>query len=166
LAVLSLSSELTAVVYATVASNKLTEIVAAPAASAFALIQRDYELSWIATNVHFLFGLFGFVSMIGLRALTIFPCKLNRAAAGFAFSALFGMCSVVNLGVSAGDGTGRVHGSSIVTLIFRYCVLLAKQLKKTGGIMAMAAIALGLVSTALAIKAVITCDGEEDDSSK
>ena len=166
LAVLSLANELTAIVYATVASNKLTEIAAAPASSVFALIQRDYELSWIATNVHFLFGLFGFLSMIGLRAFTNFPCSLNRAAAGIVFSALLGMCSVVNRGVSAGDGTGHVYGSSIVTLVFRYFLLLAKQVRKQGGIMAMAAIALGLVSTAMAVRAVIVCDsaGEEESA--
>lgn len=163
LAVLSLANELTAIVYATIASNKLTEIAAAPAASVFALIKRDYELSWIATNVHFLFGLFGFLSMIGLRALACFPSKLNRAAAGIAFSALFGLCSVVNRGVAAGDGTGQIHGSSIMTLVLRYYVLLAQQIRKSGGIMAIAAIALGLVSTAMAIKAVVTCCGDDDE---
>jgi hypothetical protein len=158
LSVVSLSSELMAIVYATVAANKLTETTVVPAASAFALIQRDYELSWIATNVHFLFGLFGFLSMIGLRAYTIFPKKLNHAAAGIVGASLLGMCSVVNRGVSAGDASGSSYGNSILSLVTRYGILLTKQLKNTGGIMSMTGIALGIVSTALAVRAIFSAE--------
>ena len=80
--------ELLAIMYATVATNKLTEVASAPAASVFALIKRDYELPWVATNVHFMLGLFGFCSMVMLRALCIFPGTRNSSAAGLAFSAL------------------------------------------------------------------------------
>ena len=160
LAIASLCNQITAIVYATVASNKLTEITSAPATSVFALIQRDYELSWIATNVHFLFGLFGFLSMVGVRASVCFPSHLQKPAAGIALASLLGMCSVVNRGVQTGDGRGLVHGSSIVTLVWRYTVLLAKQVQTSGGIMAMAAIALGLVSTVLAVRAVMDTDDD------
>lgn len=158
LAVLSLSNELLAIVYATVAANKLTETVAVPAASVFDLIQRDYELPWIATNVHFMFGLLGYLSMICLRAYTIFPKRLNTAAAGIAGASLLGMCSVVNRGVSSGDAHGKAFGSSILSLVTRYIILLAKQLKHTGGIMTIAGITLGLVSTALAVQAIFSAE--------
>jgi hypothetical protein len=147
-----------AIVYATVAANKLTETTVAPAASVFALIQRDYELPWIAANVHLMFGLFGFLSMIGLRAYAIYPKKLNHAAAGFAGASLLGMCSVVNRGVSAGDASGRSFGSSIFSLVTRYGILLAQQLKNTGGIMFMTGIALGIISTALAVRAIFSAE--------
>ena len=158
LAVLSLSNELMAIVYATVAANKLTETVIVPAASVFDLIQRDYELPWIATNVHFMFGLLGYLSMICLRAYAIFPKKLGTAAAGIAGASLFGMCSVVNRGVSSGDAHGKAFGRSVVSLLTRYVILLFKQLKSTGGIMSMAGIALGLVSMALAVQAMFSAE--------
>jgi len=166
LAVFSLCNEASAIVYATVASNKLTEIASAPAASVFDLIKRDYELSWIATNVHFLFGLFGFLSMIGVRALMCFPAQLNKATAGIAVSALLGMCSVVNRGVVAGDGSGHMYGNSILTLVTRYIVLLVNQVQKSGGILAMASISLGVVSLALALHAVIACESDEESDKK
>lgn len=166
LAVISLCNEAAAIVYATIASNKLTEIVSAPADSVFALIQRDYQLSWIATNVHFLFGLFGFLGMIGVRAFMCFPSRLNTAAAGIAVSALLAMCSVVNRGVSAGDGEGHGYASSILTLVTRYITLLVKQVHENGGVLAMASMALGVVSMILALKAVIDCDDRDDDESK
>lgn len=101
--------------------------------------------------------------MIGLRAFTIFPCTLNRAAAGIAFSAVLATFSVVNRGVSAGDGAGHVHGSSILTLMGRYSILLAKQLKQSGGVMSISATVLGLVSLVMSIKAVVTCPDDNDE---
>lgn len=166
IAILSLCNVAAAVIYATVASNKLTEIVPAPAPSVFALIQRDYALPWIATNVHFLCGLFGFMGLIGLRAVAVFPSHLNKASAGIALSALLGMFSIVNRGVSAGDGEGHVFGSSIWTLATRYVVLLAKRTKASKGIMATTSIVLGIASVAFAIHEVIVNDENEDPKAK
>jgi hypothetical protein len=47
---ISLLSELNAIVQASVAVNKLTETLPAPAASVLALLQRDYQLAWLGTN--------------------------------------------------------------------------------------------------------------------
>lgn len=160
ISVLSLSSELLCITYATVASNKLVETAALPAKSVFELISRDYELSWIGTNVHFVAGLFGFLSLICLRAYMLFPPRLNVAAAGAAFSSLLGMCSVVNNGVSRGDGRGHVFGSSIVALNLRYGVLLVKTLREKGGILASLSIGLGLVSAVLGVRALLTPEKE------
>lgn len=156
LSVLSLTSELVAITYGTIASNKLAETIVAPASSAFDLIQRDYELPWIGANVHFMVGLFGFVAMICLRAYTIFPPNLNRAAAGLAAAMLFGMFSIVNQGVSAGDMKGKAFGNSLMSLAGRYSILLIQQLKRNGGIMAMASGVLGLVSTIAAVHALLS----------
>ena len=143
ISVLSLASELMCIVYATVASNKLVETAVAPAKSVFELIQRDYELSWIATNVHFMLGLMGFLTMVGLRAYMLFPAKLNTAASGMAVASLLAMISVVNKGVSRGDGKGHALASSLVSLNLRYGVLLMKQIKQSGGVLAVVAIVMG-----------------------
>lgn len=122
----SLVNELIAIMYATVATNKLTEVAVEPAKSVFALIKRDYELAWMGTNVHFMLGLLGFCSMIMLRALTIYPKSLNTSSAGLALSALIGMISIVNVGVSEGDGQGHTLGGNFFSLLCRYICLLVK----------------------------------------
>jgi len=152
LTVASLSNELFAIMQATVASNKLMEVAAAPATSAFALIKRDYELQWVATNVHFMLGLLGFVGMVIIRALTTFPASLNRTAAGFAGSALLAMCSVINAGVSEGDGRGHALGGNLLSLVARYFILLTNHVRAKKGIVATASIVLALVSLAGAVQ--------------
>ena len=134
--------------FATVATNKLTEIASAPAESVFALIKRDYELQWIGTNVHFMLGLLGFGSMIMIRALTIFPVPLNTASAGLGLSGLLAMLSIVNEGVSKGDGRGHQLGGNVVSLLCRYVGLVVKATysKRTvlGGISFVLAIYSGI----------------------
>jgi hypothetical protein len=51
------TSELLAVIWATVAVNQLTETVIEPSANVWELLRRPwYDLAWAATNSHFLFG--------------------------------------------------------------------------------------------------------------
>lgn len=150
LSIASLSNELLAITYATVASNKLTEVAAAPAASVFALIKRDYELQWVGCNVHFLGGLLGFVGMVLIRAYALFPAALNRSAAGIGGAALLAMVSVVNAGVAQGDGRGGAFGGNVVSLGMRYLWLLVRNVWQTKGVVALAALLLGVVSLASA----------------
>lgn len=165
ISVLSLSSELLCVIYATVASNKLVETTALPAKSVFELIRRDYELSWIGANVHFVAGLFGFLSLVGIRAYTLFPPRLNVAAAGAALSSLLGAWSVANRGIARGDGRGHVFGTSVIVLNLRYAKLLIKQLGETAGIISFLAIGVGLVSAVLGIRALLTPENEKESES-
>ena len=146
LSVASLANELLAIMYATVARSKLTETVVAPASSVFALIIRDFELPWVGANVHFIFGLLGFVGMIMIRAYTLFPPALNKAAAGLGASALLAMLSVVNTGVAEGVGRRHALGGNLLSLNIRYIVLIVKHLLYDGGIVAYVSLALALVS--------------------
>ena len=66
-ALCSMYNELLAIVYATIACNKLAEVDNGLTRSCTHLIGRDYELEWIGTNLHFLGGLAGFGAMVGLR---------------------------------------------------------------------------------------------------
>ena len=155
LSIVSLANELIAIMYATVASNKLIETTVAPAASVFALLQRDCELSWIATNVHFMAGLFGFLGMVCLRAYALLPPNINKAGAGIATAFLLGMCSVVNRGIQQGNRAGRVFGTSILGLAYKYAELLLRQVYEQPGPMVIAAIALAIGSTFLAVKSIL-----------
>ena len=158
ISVLSLANELMAIIYATVAANKLTETVVAPTASVFALLQRDYELPWVATNVHFIYGLLGFITMIAIRAYTLSPTIIGRACAGIAASFLLGMFSIVNRGIAEGNRDGRIFGTSILTLTLRYMTLLFRQIRTSGGSMAVVAMILGFSSFAMALTAIVEAD--------
>lgn len=130
IAVGSLVHELLAIMYATVATNKLVEVVAPPTRSVFELIQRDYEMEWLAVNVNFMMGLLGFCSLITLRALCLYPGPINVSSAGLALSGLVGMVSIVNAGVATGDGQGHNLGCNIVSLGARYLTLLSRNILK------------------------------------
>mmetsp|Transcript_29565 Transcript_29565/g.95466 ORF Transcript_29565/g.95466 Transcript_29565/m.95466 type:complete len:276 (-) Transcript_29565:719-1546(-) len=148
IATASLCSELLAVTWATVAVNKLVEMPVSPAVSAWALIQRDFELQWMAVNAHFVLGMLGFMSMVAARAyLTAIGTPYALAASGFALSGLLLMLSVVNRGVASGGGNGMRFGSSVLALVFRYAVLLLKQAMFQFGLLEMLAIGLSVAST-------------------
>ena len=158
LSVASLANELMAIMYATVASNKLTEAAVRPATSVFALIKRDYELPWIGTNLHFMLGMMGFVGMIMLRALCLFPVSFNSATAGLAFSALLGMMSIVNVGISEGDGRGKKLGGNLVTLGFRYVSLLVKEIHAKKTVMGALSLTLFTIYAVLTVKSLVKAE--------
>lgn len=156
LAVTSLTNELLAIMYATVARNRLTETAGAPATSVFTLISRDLELSWIGTNVHFISGLLGFVGMILIRAHELFPPDLNLEAAGMGAAALLAMVSVGNVGVAEAVGRKHAWNGNLLSLYVRYVVLIAKHLFYNGGVVALAAFALALVSSVSAMLTLLS----------
>ena len=161
LAVVSLLNELVAIMYATVATNKLTEVATAPAVSVFALIKRDYELQWIATNVHFLLGLLGFCSMIMLRALCIYPNFINTSSAGLALSALVGMVSILNVGIAEGDGQGHRLGGNAFWLVARYSTLLVKSFVEKRTVMGMMSFAMFLFFGAKTVRQLLNPESQE-----
>ena len=72
LAVLSLLSELLAVMYSSIAINKLVEVPSPPTAGVSDLISQKYELAWLGTNFHFLLGMMGFGLLVGNRVYIAF----------------------------------------------------------------------------------------------
>ena len=65
LAICAIGSELLAIVTATVAINKLSEVSSAPTPSVVKLLlSPDYEFSWVSVNVQFFSGLFGLAAMV------------------------------------------------------------------------------------------------------
>ena len=162
LTVVALANELLGIMYATVSSNMLLRIQSAPAVSVFALIKRDYELPWIATNVHFMFGLICFVGMVTTRALALFSPSLNVAAAGFGASAMIAMMSIANYGVRIGDGKGNALGENLIGLTVRYLTLLWPSiLGPTKRLSAGTSFALALASSVLAVYNVLKQEEED-----
>jgi len=160
--VASLTNVLLSVMYSTVASNQLTETVVAPAASVWALIQRDFNLAWLGTNAHFVAGIFGFMWMVGTRAylsVTVSgqPCMVAASAVGMAVAGLLLMVSVVNRGVAAGGGGEMTYGNNFLALISKYIALLLKQATsfKTFGPLQLAAVVIASVSTVVGVTAAI-----------
>ena len=160
LAVVSLCSELIAVMWATIAVNQLTETVVAPAESVWHLLQRDFNLEWLAVNSHFIVGMLGFMSMIGIRVY------LSAIASGFqttgamsvlsmVTAGLLLMVSIVNRGVAAG---GRQHnvGGNFISLITGYVYLLFKRALSpvSYGPIELASIGFSIVSLAFGVKSM------------
>lgn len=147
----SFCSQLLSIMWATVAVNQLTETVVLPTNSVFELLQRDYELPWVATNAHFLFGMFGFMSLIGFRSyLAAASSPFGLAAAGWAASGLALMAAIVNRGVAANPSSR----GSMLALFTRYFVLICKSavgrgVDGTAGPLELIALALACGSTVL-----------------
>lgn len=159
---LSFCSELLAVMWATVAVNKLTETVVAPAESVWHLLLRDFDLAWAAVNSHFVVGMLGFMSMVGIRALFMVNkaeydlstkhekfSSFGKACSGIVVSSLMLMVSIVNRGVQSGGGSGTGYGLNITSLISRYASLLWKQAIKTDSIGILEFSAIAIMSTSI-----------------
>ena len=92
-------------------------------------MNRDYSLEWAATNAHFVAGMWGFAMLIGIRSyFGVGGGLLGRSLAGSTLSALMLMIAVVNRGVAAGGGDGKLRfGASVVSLWSQYIRLLWKR---------------------------------------
>jgi hypothetical protein len=167
-ALLSLLSNLIAVMWATEAVNQLTELFVAPAESAWHLIQRDYEIQWVATNAHFVFGMFGFAFCIGLRCyLHAGPYHpvLGRSLASLAVSGLLLMMSIVNRGVAVENGNFKGGATNVWSLLVKYIQLLINRElnSKTMGFLEISAVGLLVYGLILASQEIF---GRGSDTGK
>ena len=135
--VTSLLSEVLAVIYSSIAINKLAEVESPLTTGSAELIAQHYELAWLGTNVHFLLGLLGQAFIVGSRAyISAGNMALGKATLGFAFAAIFKSLTVVNRGIEMGHGsTSALDGSvskgrfasNFGMLIVRYLTLVTKD---------------------------------------
>jgi len=156
---LSTCSELICVMYASITSSQLLEAtMLAPATSAFALIQRDYELAWIATTVHFIGGLMGFMVMSGLGAFLSFPKKYNTAGAFFAVASLLWVTRLLNARavLLQQDGIGNCF-----FLLKRYIILGIRQLQSSSSnVLGITSIVLTGIAVILTMRALFTSNDD------
>ncbi|CAJ1326957.1 unnamed protein product [Effrenium voratum] len=139
LASIAICCELVAVVWSTIAVNKLNETNTAPARSLMELLQRDYELPWIGCNVNFIFGLMGFASLLVSFSYVSFG-PVSRPIACTVLAAECFIISIVNDGVVQGDGQegGLRFGCNLFSLVRRYLRLLLVHAVKGQRIMVVA----------------------------
>lgn len=175
LSVMTLATELIAVMWATVATNGLTERAIAPAESVWHLLKRDFELEWAAVNTHFVVGMLGFLGMIASRAYFMAgKGLLGRSVMGIGLSGLALMVSIVNRGVAAGGGPQAVtgatmrYGGNVLALGKSYMILLLRRALcwKTFGPIEIMSVTVFTLSVATALKAVWnnTEEKEEEES--
>jgi len=128
-AAISLLSQLIAIMWATVAVNKLTELVdIGKAESVWHLIQRDFDMSWAGTNAHFVLGMLAFSYIIGVRSYFLAGRGIvGECVAALSASALMFMVGIVNRGVAAGSGDGRGYGLNVMSLFKHYMELLVQK---------------------------------------
>jgi len=166
-AIASLTNHIIAIMWATIAVNDLTTSDSGKAGSLWDLIQNDYELPWVATNVHFILGMLGFMFITGTRIyLKETKGPIGKSVAGIAVSGLLHLISIINRGIeaSSSDET-RKFGANIFGYIWQYATLLSERTvtKKQVGLFELLS---GIFLAIAAINAMITIRGETHDISK
>ena len=148
LGVTSLLSEVLAVIYSSIAINKLSEVQAPLTRGCAELIAKHYELAWIGTNVHFLIGLFGFGLIVGSHAFISDGSKIGKITIGWAVAAFLHALSIVNQGIAMGHNLGRdtsaKFASNFGSLIWRYLKLVVRSSK--GGVLSVGALVVATYS--------------------
>ena len=153
--IFTLTTELVTIVWSTISVNKLTEVAYLPTENVMALLQRDFELQWLACNVHFLGGLFALAAMTGMRMFMLYGRRVGSIAMLSAASSICLMTGVVNDGISLGDGVngGVSFGSTnLLSLVRRYVVLLVLHAAKGPRPLLCCAFACALAAIALSAK--------------
>ena len=150
----SLISELLTVVIATITRNMLVETAVPATASLKALLlEGEYAWAWCGCNVHFLLGLFGFVSAVTLNAFISFggSCCIGPALTCGVGSALLLMLSAVNRAVGAGSVRA---GGSLLGLLGRYGSLLLAEVFVGKKVAVALALILGVAAAVLGATSV------------
>lgn len=151
LAVSSLLSEILAITYSTVAINKLAEVQFAPTAGVAELLSQYFELAWIGTNVHFLFGMFGFGLLVGTKSHFLYGGSVGKIASSLSLAAFLQCISIVNKGIAWGSGSSSPRfASNLFSLALRYTKLVFSSGRTCP--FSVGAIICGMFSVFLAVK--------------
>jgi len=149
LAVVSLLNEIVAITYSTVAVNKIAELSFPPTAGAAEYIAKYHKLPWLGTNVHFLFGLFGFGCLAISKPYFLYGKNVGHVAACWTASAMLLCVAIVNKGIALGHGTvedtSAKLASNFLGLVLSYTRLLLQW--GSGKMLPPIAISLLLLST-------------------
>lgn len=158
---LSLLSNLMAVMWSVIAVNQLNEIShLAPAKSVWELLRRDFDLPWTGVNTHFMFGLLCFAFCVACKAFFIVQGGiLGQSMLGLSGGALLLMLSSINRAIATGAGDGiHRYGPNSLFLIGHYLYLLgtkALSQQDSGiGILGISSILLTSYSLVMGIRAL------------
>ncbi|CAE7359594.1 ISPF [Symbiodinium natans] len=134
IASVAICCHLTTVVWSTITVNKLNETTPPQVGSLMQLLKQYYELQWIGCNVNFIMGLLAFACLLVTFSLaSVSPAShglVCKPVACTVAAAICFMVSIVNDGVSQGDGGGVRFGSNMFFLFARYVTLLATHALK------------------------------------
>lgn len=162
LGVTSLLSEMIAVIYSSIAINKLVEVESPLTRGCAELIASKYELAWIGTNIHFLLGLLGFGLIVGSKAYISIGSDIGKVTIGWSVAAFLQALSIVNRGIAMGQGTTDVSwkfASNFLTLNLRYLSLIAQS--ANSGVFAVGSILVALMASYETIKILLPVRGKE-----
>jgi len=112
LGVASLLSEIIAVIYASIAINKLVELPSPQTASVVDLLSQNHNLPWLGANVHFFLGMMGFSLLVGTRVYLVFGGAVGNLAIGYSVAFFLQMLAVVNRGIALGRGGSHHFGAN------------------------------------------------------
>ncbi|CAK0840311.1 unnamed protein product [Prorocentrum cordatum] len=154
LATLAICSELQSIMWATIAANKLTEASHAPAAGVMQLLERDYQLEWIGCNVTFMIGLIGLAACLSTFAFVGFG-GARRVALCFMAASMSMMVSIINTGISKGDGQGFGFGGNFFDLVVLYHRLLMARALGGHGFFCIASLLLYAATAALGVRELL-----------
>lgn len=159
----SLSSHLIAIVYSTIALNKLAEVRGGPCRSVVELLVRDYELPWVGGNVHFLLGLLSTAAALITHAQLCFGA-VARPASFMVMSVMLQMIAVANAGIGQGEGLegGLRFASNFPHLILVYLRLLLAQAVASRSIMNIASLGLGVTALVQVVMLLVRKDAPDE----
>ena len=121
LGVTSLLSEILAVVYSSIAINKLVELPSPDTASVADLLSKHHSLPWLGTNVHFILGMMGFVLLVGIRTYLAVGASMGTLAAGLSAGCFLQTLAVVNRSIALGrSGGDHVDAANLGQLLLHY----------------------------------------------
>ena len=151
LAIVSLLNQVLAIVYSTVAVNKIAELTYEPTEGVAQFIEKYHELSWVGTNVHFLLGLMGFACLALAKPYHMYGKNVGDVAACWIGAAMIMCVSIVNRGISQGHGTmedaSLKFANNLGGLVVTYAKLLLQE--------CMALNALPVLSIGLVLASVV-----------
>ena len=166
LAIASLLSEILAITYSSVAINKLAEVKFPLTEGVSMLISNHFELAWIGTNVHFLFGLFGFGLLVGTKCFFTYGPKVGKIAGCWSVASFLQCTAIVNRGISMGSGEFGVprikFADNLLSLSLKYVSLLIAKAKS--GILP--ALAMGILLYSFTLIIDLLMDGFKAEDSK
>lgn len=153
----SLVSLMIAVMYATITSNKLREAAVASTTSLKALlVEGEYALPWIGCNAHFILGLNGFATTVGLNVWLNFGGAVGKAVSCLVTSALIMMLSIVNDAIAVKSPTGVSVGGSVMSLLAKYASLLVGSVVSGRRVMVLVSLGFLIAGAVFAAKCVLT----------
>lgn len=131
LAIVSLLNQVLAIVYSTVAVNKIAELTYEPTEGVAQFIEKYHELSWVGTNVHFLLGLMGFACLALAKPYHMYGKNVGDIAACWIGAAMAMCISIVNRAISAGHGamddSSLQFANNLGGLVVTYAKLLLQE---------------------------------------